>query len=570
MKSQKTRVVLIFLLAAALATAALYGSKRFLIKKVSLFLIEKIEAFTLKGVKITDIGYVPGKGMRFEGVRFYSDISCATEECYISLVYIKFPPLKLLSDRIFSPAITVHGMESTNFSINGTFGFSMKVDKKSGPQQEILKKIERIWFKKISVKNVYIDIEKLNGIVNIAAKAVKTDGISFVLNGESCTLSIDMADPFDDFSFWLKLSSPNINLACSLSKENMLYKIAELRGGILNSSLELSGEMLLPDNSGPKNEKTPVLSLYGKISLETSDVSPFAPDKLKDALVLLKPEGRIESSIYFNGNPENMRDCEVDIKAKAVYLKVRDFTIDDIYLALRLKDGLLEIPVIKARPYGGVLMSSAKLNIAETEMPYEMSCRLGNINITSIIKNTALGDKDIKGFLSSEFALEGDLRDAVSARGSGKIFINNANLGPMPLLTPLLGHLYGYFQHMLPEFKKIDITRGSCNFHVSDRRVMTENLVLWGNIISIHARGYIDFDRNLDFEVENKISETEEAEKLDWQTTLQEIIVGFGKLMGKARLTGTLENPKWKFQYLGGAQNVLKEGLGKFFKGIFE
>ena len=102
---------------------------------------------------------------------------------------------------------------------------------------------------------------------------------------------------------------------------------------------------------------------------------------------------------------------------------------------------------------------------------------------------------------------------------------------------------------------------------------MTDNLVLWGEALSVHARGYIDFDRNLDFDVENKLIEPEKAEGEeeegdDWRSRIQEIIVGVGKMMSKARLTGTLQKPKWKFQYGGGVGDILKGGLGKTIKDL--
>jgi hypothetical protein len=139
----------------------------------------------------------------------------------------------------------------------------------------------------------------------------------------------------------------------------------------------------------------------------------------------------------------------------------------------------------------------------------------------------------------------------------------------MPLLTPLVGSLYGYFQKLFQGLKKINITDGSCDFRIANRRISTNNLVLWGEIASVHGKGYIDFDKNLNFEVENRFLEPEKADLSDWEETLQEMISKFGKLMSRARLTGTLDKPKWKFEYLGGIENILKGQLEKVFKDIF-
>ena len=140
----------------------------------------------------------------------------------------------------------------------------------------------------------------------------------------------------------------------------------------------------------------------------------------------------------------------------------------------------------------------------------------------------------------------------------------------MPLLTPLLGSLYGYFQSSMPGLKSVDITKGKCDFVVKKRKIKTNNLVLWGDVVSINAKGYIDFDTNLNFEVENEFVEPDPTKPGDWQTDLQELISTVGKFVSKAYLTGTLENPKWKFQYGGGMEDFLKGGLNNLLKGVFQ
>ena len=120
--------------------------------------------------------------------------------------------------------------------------------------------------------------------------------------------------------------------------------------------------------------------------------------------------------------------------------------------------------------------------------------------------------------------------------------------------------------------KQIEITSGSATFYVLNKKIITENLAIWGDVISIQAKGYLGFDKELNFEVENKMNKPKAPQEdvPDWQVGLQEVLIGMGKFLAKSYLTGTLDKPKWKYQYFDGVKNILGGSLGEAFKGIFE
>ena len=121
----------------------------------------------------------------------------------------------------------------------------------------------------------------------------------------------------------------------------------------------------------------------------------------------------------------------------------------------------------------------------------------------------------------------------------------------------------------IPGLRGVEISGGACDFIIKDRKIMTDNLLLWGNTLNIKARGYIDFDKNLNFDVENELKEMSGTEK-DWQKAITGIIAGVGKFMGEARLTGTLSKPKWEFKYFNRFEDALGGKLKEVFKDIFE
>jgi len=546
---RKTIVILLIIITATIA--ALYLVRGVFLGKFRNYLVKKIETSSDRGIKIESIDYIPTKGIRLSGVKTYTDTRYMQTIFSITYLDVKFSVLKLLADRVFAPTVTLHNLSLGNASINGSFAFSL------GPGG----KIETLMFKNLSVRTPVIKVQDLTGSVDMSGKSIKTSGMHFTLGKESCELSFEISHPAGKFSSNFEIHSPNLNLSASIGKEDGIYRIKEINGRFLTSSFEFIGEL--------ESLKVPGLSLYGKANIDIKDVAYFAPEELKRTMEILKPAGKAVGSLYFKGNLKNPSGWEVGIKFEAEHINLWNFKFSDCHTDMRLKDGVVLVPLISAYPYNGVFVSSFQIDLNDNSMPYEADCKLSGINIADMLEGTKLGRNNLQGFLSSEFAIHGSAKSLSSMRGSGRISVRDANLGPMPVLTPLIGNLYGYLRHIFPELNRIDITRGSCNFMIADRKISTENLVLMGDVIGIYARGYMDFDKNLNFDIENELIKPEGTSDTDWQTTVRGMVINFGKFISKSRLGGTLEDPKWSFEYMSGIKNILGGGLDKILKGVF-
>jgi hypothetical protein len=134
--------------------------------------------------------------------------------------------------------------------------------------------------------------------------------------------------------------------------------------------------------------------------------------------------------------------------------------------------------------------------------------------------------------------------------GTLDVEILDADLGPMPLLTPLLGDIYSILRDtMIAPENRVNISQAYGEFTIKNRRISTHNALLWGNNIAIYGDGHMDFDGTIDFTLENKFTQSPIQQVGNWQTTLRDTIIRFGKALGKARLKGTLQKPEWKFDY---------------------
>lgn len=565
MKINKFTGTLAVILAILTVALLFYATRQFLVKRFTVSLIEDIESSTGLGIKAEKMNYIPLSAVRLKGVSVYKSTLYENELCSAGGIYMKVPLLKLLLAKTFSPTIAISGLEVSGISINGVFGMEVKTGVEITSPGDNLKAIKKIWFHNVSAKNAFLNVKDLTGAVNVSPDSIKASRVAFTLNGIPCVSHFEVTEPLGELKSDFGISSPKFTVVSTVKKENEIYKITKMECRAFDSSLELTGEL----SGFGEGSKGPVLSLYGNGNINVKDIVHFVSADLKKSFNDLNPEGEIDNSIYFKVKVKDLPGWELGIKSKAPFLKAGNVKFEGLRSDIRVKNGLINMPLLNAYLYNGALASSATLDLRGQALPYRVNCKLSNLDVGTILKNTGLRDKGISGNLFSEVKLEGSAKDINTMRGPGKISVTNANLGPMPLLTPLLGHAYGYLQHVFPELKKVNIKAGAADFYVANRRLTTENLVLAGDIVGIYARGYVDFDRNLYFDVENQIRPDASGGD-EWQAGLQQMMAEFGKMISKARLTGTLEKPKWKFEYLGGIDNILKGGLQKILKGIFE
>ena len=95
--------------------------------------------------------------------------------------------------------------------------------------------------------------------------------------------------------------------------------------------------------------------------------------------------------------------------------------------------------------------ASLEADISKKDMPYSLYFQLKDIDINKLIKATPIKKKNIYGLLSSEVSLDGIGNNQNSIKGKGYISITNANLGPMPILSPMVGHAYGAARKMISD-----------------------------------------------------------------------------------------------------------------------
>ncbi|GEM_PF-2004408 len=364
---------------------------------------------------------------------------------------------------------------------------------------------------------------------------------------DTISTTIRMSDGqliFPSFNAFLYKGSFWGSLGIELYKKNapyMLFLESELR------ELELGS--LLSDLNGNKYNVFGICNIDISIERNAEDAagaeSPAAP-----LPGFFKELGKYTGSAVF------------ELKKTGV----KNIKLDDLSGELTLKNGKLNIPATSGSLYNGTLEANLVMDIEDDLLPYNFSSSVKTVDFSRLINDINQKGNNIYGTLDSKFFLKGRASDLTTTTGNGEITIKNANLGPMPLLAPLIGDLYSTLQDIFTPAQRININSASASFKIKDEKITADDITLWGDDIYITAHGYVGFDGKLDLYFQNQFRDPESEDNETWQNILRTSIVKFGRSISRARLTGTIKDPEWDFEYL--VKNIITDNIRRFFKGI--
>ena len=255
---------------------------------------------------------------------------------------------------------------------------------------------------------------------------------------------------------------------------------------------------------------------------------------------------------------------EVDLKT----VKAKKLRIDDLRLQILLDKERLSLPGLTSSFYKGTLSANMDFDLRGYSFPFRLGAKVSGADFRSIVRSLADPESPSYGSIDFSVKMKGELDNISSYTGHGEINISKANLGPMPIVAPLLGGLYESLQKIFPAFKKIDITSAWATFDIKDSKITTEDLVLAGNDICIASEGYMGFDGKLDFSFVNELIEPETETEESWSDSIRNFITSFGKSVSRAKLKGTVKKQKWEFEYLAPISRNIGNNLKAFLQGL--
>ena len=393
----------------------------------------------------------------------------------------------------------------------------------------------------VSFKNFHID--RIYGDISVNDRQITGAKVSLFFNDRDYLIGFY---PYTDQkgSFESVLHSKNIDLTTGIKKlDNRNFIIDYITGTLYCLKLDLFGRIKDITSSAMD------MSLEGELKTNLAALRTL-PGNLGKSFQNTDISGTIISQVSFKSTDPSFEKYELLASLLSGRISVKNVELTDMEAGMTIKNGRLDIPDMTSLFYRGKLSGDIKLDLKEKGMPYILSLSLDNMFLDEFIENMTGTFSPVYGDTFAKLSLRGYGTDTSTMEGSLEIEISKADLGPMPLIAPLLGDIYSILRDKIiaPE-NRVNISRAYGEFTIKNRQISTDNAVLLGDNIAISGTGHMDFDGSLDFTLENKFTQAPIEEADNWQTNLRNTIIRFGKALGKAKLKGTIQEPKWMFDY---------------------
>ncbi len=429
---------------------------------------------------------------------FYQDLSLLAEKIKKSSAGAKLSPTDTLWKGIL---LMIEDKQIRDIEFFGSLGLKEIVTGKTSVKDPVVK---------LSLQKGYLNLPSFSfGIYD-----------SSIISGD---LDMDLTNPFFPFSISTRISNIDIS---RLADDPAGTKTAVK--GIIDLDLSYKGTL-------------PYLSDLWE-HLRRTYAARQKPD----------PGKTMERLLAFLTGRRDTKDQNFSAVVTSDALKIGKLRMSRAKMNASLGDGVFLIPSLTGQFYNGSLDTTLKADLNYKHVPFAMKGEIMEADFGLLMLDSdpkAQEKSRVSGKLDGTVQLRGDWTDQWSYAGKGDYYIYEANLGPMPLVTPLLGSIYSAMEKTIPSFRKIIITSSSATFEIKNRRLSTKDLQLSGEDIYILGNGYLDFDGNLNISFENRLILSDEPEEETWQTSIRNFITACGNTVSKVYLRGTVQKPKWECEF---------------------
>ncbi|HTZ11592.1 MAG TPA: AsmA family protein [Candidatus Margulisiibacteriota bacterium] len=420
-------------------------------------------------------------------------------------------------------------------------GISAEMNLEVGAEAKFgLKSKEMDYAGSLQLKSAQIKIEKfpdplknVNGKIDFFKNQVKWEKLKLEYQGVLYNTSGVVTD-FNSPGVQLELASSDISLQSNFAFNNGIIKLSRLKGNYLNSQFTANGEIDVNNASGPEAELT------AEIALDLKDTA-VPLKRFKGQLEQIKPQGLIKAQARLSGNIADFKKLIIQANGSGEGVSLYGLHSQGLTFDYNQAEGVAKIPQMHITAYDGTLDINASCNLDSQNLPYLISAQAEGIKLESLKKDTQMKNQDISGSLAAQLKLNGFANDPGSLSGEGKISVTEAKLWQLNLFKGLGSLIFS------KDFSSIVFSEASCDFSVQDQYISTDNLKMLSNISNLEGKARIGFDSSLDISLNVKVQD-ENAPLTGTFKDLTTALIGQSGRLGVIRITGTLKEPKYKFQ----------------------
>jgi len=406
---------------------------------------------------------------------------------------------------------------------------------------------------RMSLRGVPKPIDKLNGTIAFTNQQVSTTRLSATIDGQPIVLTGQVTDltAIPTILIHAQIAQTSVNAKAQWHTDRVLVETLELAVG--ESRLTAHGEIgRLPHQ--PKD-----MVLTGTMQLADLSQIPWMNLKGVEAW-RLQGEATVQARVA--ASLGQLSSTQTSGVVRAEMITVRDLPIHKVTAELEQGQGRVAIRVTDATLGGGRLVGDSLINRTEQPPRYLLEFDVTKTDLAQLAPAIpAWRDRQIAGEVSAHARLTGVWAHRASLRGEGWVHATGERLGNLPLLDRLLRGFFGALADRLglATLRSAQITDLAAQWHLANERIISDDLRLRGvsgtEPVAIYVRGSIGLDKTLDLTVEPDLSEQlvlRAPNTSAFSSALLKTVGGLERLrrlVGRHRLTGTIEKPQYKFEF---------------------
>lgn len=339
-----------------------------------------------------------------------------------------------------------------------------------------------------------------------------------------------------------------------IEKKTDVIAVKQLKGTYLGSSVDLLGSVGILPNSAPE------INMAGTAKVALRDLPKFLPAQAKQ-IDDLKLEGAVKLTFKTKGKTDDWQHLRSSFTLETPALGVMGYQIENLSISSEQRDGKLDPMTITAAVYGGRVNATNDITLTDTTFPFDSSFKIETINIAEIKKATpALSKQELSGLFSAVGNIKGKALDIQNMEGKTVFSVREGYLWGVQALEGLMKILASSFQNN----GSTTITEADATLDFGQKRIMTEDLVLKSEAVTIKGQGWIDWDQNIEFSVSPELRAPAPTENVGSIISLINPTAGLMNI----RVYGKLSAPK--IEHNLSAPTLIKKTLQNTVGGLLK
>ncbi len=237
----------------------------------------------------------------------------------------------------------------------------------------------------------------------------------------------------------------------------------------------------------------------------------------------------------------NEERTDLILEAKGERLGRDHWFADNATFTVHALGGSYFITNLEGRAYGGDLRATIRVEplAAGPDHRYISHIIVTNAELAQLAKDLAVQvDPPPAGRIALDIQITGLVSEAIgiATRGSGSLAVTDGAL----FRLPILGGLSDLLAKLVPGLGFAEQTDMTCSFTISNGAILSDDLILAGDVLSLKAYGDIELDGQLHLRAQVKLLRRGPIAGI-----LRILTFPVTKLF-EFQLTGTLKEPKWR------------------------